>query len=99
MSTQGISYHVQRSTAEGRYVIDCTNSLLDGVTISSATATHSNMPTGAALTITTNVATPLVYVNVPIGLTMWAEHFVDVVMPTSDSALTIVHRLVIKCEA
>lgn len=88
------THHNQASTQESRYPIDFTPSLLTGVTVSSAVATHTVYPSGSALTITTNVSSPTVYVNVPAGLAV-GTNVIMVVVTTSDSALSPVHRLVI----
>lgn len=88
------TYENQASTEEKRYPIDFTPSLLSSVTVSSATATHTVYPSGSALTITTNVSSPIVYVNVPTGLAV-GTNVVMVVATTSDTALSPVHRLII----
>lgn len=92
------TYHNQASTQESRYPVDFTDSLLTAVTVSSATATHTVFPSGSALTITTTVATPIVYVNVPTGLAV-GTNVIMVVATTSDSLLTPVHRLIIVTQA
>jgi hypothetical protein len=91
------TYHNQASTEEARYPVDFTPSLLTAVTVSSSVATHTVFPSGAALTITTTNATPIVYVNVPTGLAA-GVNVVIVTATTSDSLLTPSHRLVITTE-
>lgn len=92
------TYHNQASTQKAVYPIDFTNSLLTGVTVSSAIATHSVIGTGStAVTCTCTVATPIVYVDVPTGLTV-GGNAVDVVVTTSDSNVKPVHRLIIITE-
>lgn len=86
------SKYNQASTQEARYPIDFTPSLLTGVTVSSATATHTVFSSGTALSITTNVASPIVYVNVPAGLAV-GTNIIRVDVTTSDSALSPVHVL------
>lgn len=86
------TYANQAGTQESRYPIDFTQSLLTGVTVSSATATHVAYPSGSPLTITTNVVTPIVYVNVPAGLVV-GTNVIRVDVTTSDSALSPVHVL------
>lgn len=84
--------HNQSSIEKARFVVDFTDSLLAAVTVSSATATHVVFPSGSALTITTNVVTPLVYVNVPTGLAV-GTNVIRVVATTSDGALSPAHEL------
>ena len=88
------TYHNQSSLEEARYPVDFTNSLLTAVTVSSAVATHTNYPSGSALTITTSVSSPIVYVNVPAGLAV-GTNVVRVVATTSDSLLSPAHELII----
>lgn len=84
--------HNQASTQESRYPIDCTASLLTGVTVTAAVATHVAYPSGSPLSITTNVSSPIVYVNVPAGLVV-GTNVIRVDITTSDSALSPVHVL------
>lgn len=84
--------HNQASTQKARYPIDATPSLLSAVTVSSALATHTVFPSGTALSITTNVSSPIVYVNVPVGLAV-GTNIIRVDITTSDSALSPVHVL------
>lgn len=64
--------------------IDFADSLLTGVTVSTATATHTTYPSGSALTITTDVVTPIVYVNVPTGLAV-GTNIIKLATTTSDA--------------
>jgi hypothetical protein len=87
------SNHKQSSLEELIYPIDFTNALLTGVTVSSATITHTP-PSGSDATITTSVVTPIVYVKVPTGLVV-GTHTVSVVATTSNADLSPEVRLVI----
>lgn len=86
----------QSSLEERVYPIDFTDALLDGVTVSSASITHTP-PSGDDASITTSVVTPMVYVNVPAGLVI-GTHYVSVVATTSNAALSPEVRLVIRVD-
>jgi hypothetical protein len=88
------TYHNQASIEEARYPVDFTDSLLTAVTVSSAVATHVVYPSGSALTITTSVSSPIVYVNVPTGLAV-GTNVIRIVATTSDGLLSPAHELII----
>ena len=72
----------QSTVAKLPWPLDFTNSLLSGVTVSSAVATHTP-PSGAATTPTIQVTSPYVYVTVG-PLTVTGVHYIDVVATFSD---------------
>jgi len=77
-------WNIEQSTAAKLpWPLDFTNSLLTGVTVSSAVATHTP-PSGTATTPTIQVTSPIVYVTIgPLGVT--GVHIVDVLATFSDS--------------
>ena len=73
-----------QSTSEVRtYYLDFTDDLPTGVTVSSATSTHTP-PSGAAVTPTCSVSSPDVAVTVP-ALTVQGVHHVKVLATLSNS--------------
>ncbi len=91
------TYHKQGTNEKMVYPLDATNSLLAGVTISSATATHTVFPSGSAVTCTVEVATPIIYVNVPTGLPIGASYnVIEVIATCSDADQKPGHRLMIE---
>ena len=85
----------QSKVAKLPWPLDFTKSLLSGVTVSSAVATHTP-PSGVATTPTIQVTSPIVYVTVgPLAVT--GVHYVDVLATFSDAHKDDI-RLVIRVD-
>jgi hypothetical protein len=90
------SQQKQSSLEERIYPIDWTPALLDGVTVSSVTISHTP-PSGNDATITSTIATPISYIKVPSGLAV-GVHTVSVVATTSNADLSPEVRLIIRVD-
>jgi hypothetical protein len=90
------SQQKQSSLEERIYPIDWTPALLDGVTVSSVTISHTP-PSGNDATITGTVTTPISYIKVPSGLAV-GVHTVSVVATTSNADLSPEVRLIIRVD-
>ena len=87
----------QSSQQEKPYVIDWTDSLLSGDTVTSLAATHTP-PSGSAATITHDLTlAPITVTYVPSGLVV-GVHYVVIVATTSDAKVSPVVRLVIRVD-
>ena len=74
--------------------IDWTNSLPDGVTVSSVAVTHEP-PSGSAVTITPTVATPISYIPIPSGLAI-GTHYLHCVATTTNTNHSPEVRLIVQ---
>lgn len=91
------SLQTQSTLEERVYVIDWTDALLTGVTVSSVACTHTKPDGSTAADVTATVSTPLAYVKVPSGLAV-GTHYINCVATTTDTALSPEVRFVVRVD-